>query len=308
MKLPSVTPQAAKMISGPGARSRSVKMRRGSVMPMAACAPPALPWSGTSRPCMPPFRQRIAAAASTPSGAPPMPMTAWTLVPRTAAEMPAERSPSEISRMRAPALRISSISSSWRGRSSTMTTRSFTWRPSRLAMTWRFSLGVRVEVDRALRRRPDDDLLHVAVGRVQEAALVGGGEHGDRVRLAGRAEVGALERIDGDVDLGIVGHLPPDLLADEQHRRLVALALADDDRAAHRAACPSTSASPRRRPGRSSDAGPAPSSARPRSPPPPRPARTRVTDAARSSFQEPPLLVRVSRRGLAGPARARSSV
>ena len=29
MKLPSVTPHAAKMISGPGARSRSVKMRRG---------------------------------------------------------------------------------------------------------------------------------------------------------------------------------------------------------------------------------------------------------------------------------------
>ena len=46
----------------------------------------------------------MAAAVITPSGAPPMPITAWMPVPRTAAEMPAERSPSVISLMRAPAL------------------------------------------------------------------------------------------------------------------------------------------------------------------------------------------------------------
>ncbi len=234
MKVPSVTPDAAKMISGPGAKSRSVKMRRGSVMPIAFMRSSWPSFVGTRRPCMPPFRQRMAAAASTPSGAPPMPMTACTLVPRTAAEMPAERSPSEISRMRAPALRISSISFSWRGRSSTMTTRSFTWRAETLGDDLEILLGRRVEVHRALGRRPDDDLLHVAVGRVQQTALVGGGEHGDRVRLAGGAEVGALERIDGDVDLRLVGQLRADLLADEEHRRLVALALADHDRAAHR--------------------------------------------------------------------------
>ena len=49
-------------------------------------------------------RQRIAAAVSTPSGAPPMPITACTPIPPTAAAMPADRSPSGISRMRAPAV------------------------------------------------------------------------------------------------------------------------------------------------------------------------------------------------------------
>ena len=57
----------------------------------------------------------MAAAVSTPSGAPPVPITACTPVPTTAAVMPAERSPSPISRMRAPALRMSAIRRSWRG-------------------------------------------------------------------------------------------------------------------------------------------------------------------------------------------------
>ena len=66
-------------------------------------------------------------------------------------------------------------------------------------------------------------------------------EHRDRVRRAGRAQVRALERIDGDVDLRKAAGRPvaqrvrqADLLADVQHRRLVALALADDDRAVDR--------------------------------------------------------------------------
>ena len=48
---------------------------------------------------------------------------------------------------------------------------------------------------------------------------------------AGGAEVGALERVDGDVDLGraVLAAARADLLADVEHRRLVALALADDD-------------------------------------------------------------------------------
>ena len=45
----------------------------------------------------------LAAAVRTPSGAPPVPMTACTPVPDTAAEMPAERSPSPMSRIRASA-------------------------------------------------------------------------------------------------------------------------------------------------------------------------------------------------------------
>ena len=75
-----------------------------------------------------PARQRIAAAVSTPSGAPPVPITACTPLPTTAAAIPAERSPSPIRRMRAPVVRISSTSFAWRGRSSTMTTRSSTLR------------------------------------------------------------------------------------------------------------------------------------------------------------------------------------
>src|ERR1700730_302054 len=56
----------------------------------------------------------------------------------TAAEMPAERSPSPIKRMRAPAARISAINFSWRGRSSTITTRSSTSRSSRFAMAFKW--------------------------------------------------------------------------------------------------------------------------------------------------------------------------
>ena len=39
----------------------------------------------------------------TPSGAPPMPITAWTPVPETAHEIAADRSPSQMSLIRAPA-------------------------------------------------------------------------------------------------------------------------------------------------------------------------------------------------------------
>ena len=144
---------------------------------------------------------RIAAAVSTPSGAPPMPITACTPLPATAAAMPADRSPSPISRMRAPVARISAMSCSWRGRSSTMTTRSSTRRPSACAIARRLSRTGASRSTTSLRARADDELLHVEVGRVQQPALLGRREHGDGVRRAGRAEVRAFERIDGDVDL-----------------------------------------------------------------------------------------------------------
>ena len=93
-----------------------------------------------------------------------------------------------------------------------------------------------IEIDHVARRRRDDQLLHVEVGRVQQAAPLRRRKHGNRAGSAGGAEVRALERIDRDVHLrraepaaavDDVGE--PDLLADEQHRRLVALALADHD-------------------------------------------------------------------------------
>ena len=68
-------------------------------------------------------------------------------------------------------------------------------------MARRFSRTGASRSTRCFERRADDELLHVEVGRVQQAAVLRRGEHGDGVGRAGRAEVGAFERIDGDVDL-----------------------------------------------------------------------------------------------------------
>ena len=59
-----------------------------------------------------------------------------------AAAIPAERSPSPMRRIRAPVARISAMSFSCRGRSSTITTRSLTLRPRHFAMALRFSATV----------------------------------------------------------------------------------------------------------------------------------------------------------------------
>ena len=53
----------------------------------------------------------------------------------------------------------------------------------------------------------------------------------------GGAEIGALERIDGDIHLRIksvpVARRDAHFLADEKHRRFIALAFADHDRPVH---------------------------------------------------------------------------
>ena len=71
---------------------------------------------------------------------------------------------------------------------------------------------------------------------MQEAAGIRGGQHRDRVVLAESTQVGAFERIDSDVDRRIpvaVGRRRAlaDLFADVEHRRFVAFALANHDRA-----------------------------------------------------------------------------
>ena len=71
-----------------------------------------------------------------------MPMTAWTPVPDTAQEIAADRSPSPMSLIRAPASRTSAISASWRGRSRITTVMSLTLRPRADAIARRFSVGV----------------------------------------------------------------------------------------------------------------------------------------------------------------------
>ena len=158
-------------------------------------------------------------------------------VPRIAVDSPAERSPSEISLMRAPASRISAISSSWRVPVEHDDREVVHLAVERLGDAREVVLDRGVDVDAAARRGPDHDLLHVDVGRVEEPALARRGEHRDGVVGSGRAQVGPLERVHGDVDLGVpeasvlVG---ADLLADVQHGCLVALALPDHDGAVDR--------------------------------------------------------------------------
>ncbi len=101
----------------------------------------------------------------------------------------------------------------------------------------------RVEAHRVLRARPHHELLHINIGRVQQTPPFGRRKHGNRVGGSRRAQVRALEGINGDVDLGVANGSwatdvlrmdHADLFADVEHRRLVTLALADDDRAVDR--------------------------------------------------------------------------
>src|SRR5918992_1301235 len=71
-------------------------MRSSSSMPMRRARSRSSSLRKRKRAWISPPRQRSAAAVITPSGAPPMPMTACTPVPDTAALIAAERSPSEV--------------------------------------------------------------------------------------------------------------------------------------------------------------------------------------------------------------------
>jgi hypothetical protein len=85
----------------------------------------------------------------------------------------------------------------------------------------------RVEIDHALRQSgADGDFLHVDVGGVEEAALVGEGDDGHAVGRALGDDFGAFEGVDGDIHLGSA---LADLLADIEHGGFVHLAFADDD-------------------------------------------------------------------------------
>ena len=62
---------------------------------------------------------------------------------------------------------------------------------------------------------------------MEERALLGYCQRGNSARHVLGAERRAFQRIYGDIDFG--ARFGADLLADEQHRRLIHLALADDD-------------------------------------------------------------------------------
>ena len=91
-------------------------------------------------------------------------------MPRIAAEIDAVTSPSWISLIRAPAARISSIRSWWRGRSSTIVVMSLTFRPNASAIARDVVLDRRVEVDRARRARADGHPAHVHVRQARGAS------------------------------------------------------------------------------------------------------------------------------------------
>ena len=161
--------------------------------------------------------------------------------------------------MRAPVLRTSSISSWWRSRSRMTTVRSRTLSRLALATQRRFWVGEAVMSMAADGVRADGDLLHVDAGPgVEHRAALADGDDRERVAPAEGRERGAVDGVDGDVAqrAGAVA----DLLAVEQHRRFVLLALADDDDAVHRRPWRAPCAWPRRRRRRRRSCRPAPSS------------------------------------------------
>ena len=82
--------------------------------------------------------------------------------------------------------------------------------------------------------RADRDLVHVDVGRVEQPALLGDGEHRERIGAGLGGDGRAFERVERDVDARAAVGRGADLFADVEHRRLVALAFADDHGAVHR--------------------------------------------------------------------------
>src|SRR6185369_9484806 len=95
----------------------------------------------------------------------------------------------------------------------------------------------RIKLDRTLARRPHHDLVHVTVRRVEQAASFRCREHSDGPGRPGGAQVRAFQRIHRDVDFRYghaIGKGCSNSFADVEHRRLIALAFSDYNRAAHR--------------------------------------------------------------------------
>src|SRR6266508_1334985 len=135
---PEETPVAA-TITSPREKSSIPNTRVTSSIPCSRAASISVLDVGHSWACIPPPRQRRAAADRAAWRVPPIPIARWSFVPRIAAEIDAVTSPSWISVIRAPEALISSISSCWRGRSSTIAVMSFGRRPNTSAIASMFS-------------------------------------------------------------------------------------------------------------------------------------------------------------------------
>ena len=150
---------------------RRGRSRLKSVMPIARQRSSCSGLLTTSRAKISPFRQRMAAAVSTPSGAPPVPITACT--PR------ADDGGRDAGRQ----IAVADQADAGAGRADVgdelLVARPIEHDDDQIldvaAETLRRSRsGCRrtgaSRCDRVLRARPDDELLHVEVGRVQQAA------------------------------------------------------------------------------------------------------------------------------------------
>ena len=136
-------------------------------------------------------------------------------------------------RMRAPTSRTCSTASAWRSRSSMMIVTSPGSEPLASATRRITSGSGSVRLRQSAILGAAGDLLHVdARARVEHRALLRERDHRQCRGHPARREARALERVDGDVDLGRAAVADP--LAVVEHRRLVLLALADDDGAVHR--------------------------------------------------------------------------
>ena len=94
-----------------------------------------------------------------------------------------------------------------------------------------------VEFNSAFAGRADDDFFHVQIGSMKQAAALTGSKNGDGIGSAGGAEIGAFKGVNGDIDLGKEGFRrmsgKSDLFADVQHGGFIAFAFSDDDGAVH---------------------------------------------------------------------------
>src|SRR6266498_437810 len=210
-----------------GARSSIVKICSMSSIPCSFARSISPRRVGQSWACSSPPTQRRAAAVRTAWRVPPMPIARWSFVPRTAAEIEAVTSPSWMSLIRAPAARISSIRSWWRGRSRTIVVTSATRRPNASAIASMFSSTGRL---RSIFPRADGHLAHVHVRQGLERAGIAGRDHGHGPACSPSNDARALERIEREIGrlaphadphsggelLGVFGGADHDLAVDRQ--------------------------------------------------------------------------------------------
>ncbi len=98
----------------------------------------------------------------------------------------------------------------------------------------------RLDVHGTFTRWPDNKLIHVHIGGIEQAAAFGRGKNRDRIACAERTQIGAFKRVDGNIYFrklfpNVVREISTaNLFADIKHRSLVTFALADHDPAPHR--------------------------------------------------------------------------